>query len=190
MIGTVYAAGDSIDFVDQVDSYPASDGWTLKYRLTPQFGSPVQAPITLTATTYQTTGYEVTVAPATTALWKAGRYTWSRWVEKTGYRHAIDSGNVDVQPDPSAIGQGYDPRSQAQKALDDAKTALAGFTASSGRIKRYAIAGREMEFETGGEILSLITFWRIEVAREKAATARREGKPDPRQIQIRCGSAR
>jgi hypothetical protein len=27
--------GDTLDFTDQVPLYPATDGWTLKYRLIP-----------------------------------------------------------------------------------------------------------------------------------------------------------
>lgn len=190
MIGTVLAAGDSIDFVDYVDDYPASDGWTLKYRLTPQFGSPAQTPVTLTATTYLTTGYRVQVTPAVTALWKAGRYTWTRWVETVTARHALNSGVTEVQPDPSALVQGYDPRTQAQRALDDAKAALANFSATNGRVKRYAIAGREMEFDASSEILSLINFWKIEVTRENAAKAVQEGLKDPRRIYLSPASAR
>ena len=41
-------AGDTLDFSVTVPDYPATDGWTLKYRLTPQFSTPTQAPIVLT----------------------------------------------------------------------------------------------------------------------------------------------
>ena len=33
-------AGDTLDFTDTVPDYPPADGWTLKYRLIPQFSTP------------------------------------------------------------------------------------------------------------------------------------------------------
>ena len=183
-------AGDTLNFVDQVSAYMATDGWTLKYRLVPQFATPTQAPITLTAATYNVTDYQVQVGPATTGAWIPGIYTWSRWVEKTGARQSLGDGQIEVRPDPAAAAQGYDPRTQAAKALADANTALANFQATNGRIKRYMIAGREMEFESAANILQVINYWKVEVARENAAKAVQDGLPNPRRITLRVDSAR
>jgi hypothetical protein len=182
-------AGDSLDFVDEIAEHPATDGWTLKYRLTPQFTSPVQAPITLTATTYETSAYRIQASPSVTALWPAGLYTWARWVEKSGARESLGEGTIDIRPDVSTTAQGYDPRSQAQVALADAMTALATFRSTAGRVKSYSIAGRSMEFTTDGELISIVNFWKNEVARETAAGIVANGGPDPRRIYIRMGQA-
>jgi hypothetical protein len=61
MITDELIGGDTLDFTDSVPEYPASDGWTLKYRLTPRFASPVQAPITITASTFEVTDYRTQV---------------------------------------------------------------------------------------------------------------------------------
>ena len=84
-------AGDTLEFSVVVPDYPAADGWTLKYRLTPRFAAPTQAPITLTATTnINGADYDVKSAPAVTVTWAPGIYTWARWVEKSGARQTLD----------------------------------------------------------------------------------------------------
>lgn len=181
--------GDTLDFVDQVPDYPATDGWTLKYLLAARFTTPTQASITLTATTYLTTDYRIQEAPATTVTWAPGVYTWSRWVEKSGQRQSLGTGEIELQADPTTLPQGTDLRTQAERALADAQTALANFQATGGRVKRYAIAGREMEFDDAGAIITLVNYWQIQVTREKAAKAVRDGLPDPRRIQVRLTNA-
>jgi hypothetical protein len=176
--------GDTLDFVTSVPDFVASAGYTLKYRLIPRISGTA---ITLTASA-SGDDYRVIVAPATTAGWIAGEYTWSAWVEKAGERHTVDSGLTELKYDPAITGA-YDGRTQAQKALEDAKTALANFQATGGRVKRYAIAGREMEFDDAGGILILVNYWQIQVTRENAAKAVSQGQPDPRRIQLRMSNA-
>jgi len=175
--------GDTLDFITSVPSYLASAGYTLKHRLVPRVSGTA---ILLTATT-SVDDYRTTVLPAVTATWAAGDYSWSAWVEKASERHTVDTGTVTLKPDPFIIAA-YDGRTQAEVALADAKTALANFSATGGRVKRYAIAGREMEFDAAGDILTLISFWQIQVTRENAAQAVREGQADPRRIQIRMSN--
>lgn len=181
--------GDTIDFVDQVGAYPATDGWTLKYLLAARFTTPTQASIMLTAATYNGVDYRVQAGPATTAGWSAGVYTWTRWVEKTGARQSLGSGELQMAPDPATLPQGTDLRTTAEAALADAQAALANFQATGGRVKRYAIAGREMEFDDAAGILRLVSYWQGEVMRERAAKAKRDGLPDPRRIQLRMSNA-
>lgn len=178
-------AGDTLDYVTAVPDYPASDGWTLKYQLVPRFTSPTQSPITITATTYEITDYRVSVAPATTATYSAGQYAWYSWVEKSGARQTIADGFVEVKTNPATAAQGFDARSLAQKAFDDAQTALANFSATGGRVKRYSIAGREMEFDTAAELVALVKYWENEVSKEAAQNAKRAGRADPRRMYVR-----
>jgi hypothetical protein len=182
-------AGDTLDFVDQVPDYPATDGWTLKYLLAAQFVAPVQASVTLTATTYLTTDYRVQAVPTVTELWAPGVYTWTRWVEKVGARQSLGEGRLEVRANPATLPQGYDGRSVAERALAEAEAALANFQATGGRIKSYSIAGRSMEFDAAGEFLTVISYWRREVMTERASKAKAEGRPDPRRIQIRLTNA-
>lgn len=188
MILDKIVAGDTLDFVDQDSTYPATDGWTLKYLLAAQFTTPTQASVTLTATTYLTTDYRVQAAPSATAAWVPGIYTWTRWVEKAGARQSLGEGQIEVRANPATLPQGYDSRTQAQVALADCKTALANFNTTGGRMKRYAIAGREMEFDTSAEIITLVKYWENEVSKELAAKAVQDGRPNPRRYYTRLSN--
>lgn len=168
-----HIAGDTLDFVDTVDDYPASDGWTLKYVLVPRFTSPVQAVITLTAATEDTEDYRVTVAASTTAAWAAGVYTWSRFVEDASRRVSLGTGELEVLADPEQAAAGYDTRTEAETALADLKTALATFDASRPLVQEYQIAGRVMRFAQTADILERIRYWerQVELERRKARLA-------------------
>jgi hypothetical protein len=163
-------AGDTLDFTDEVPDYPPSAGWTLKYRLIPQFTSPVQAPIELTASTSGET-YVIQSAPATTAAWKAGTYTWARWVEKTGARQTLDPlvPALTILDDPATAAAGLDTRTAARKILDGLLDLQASNAVSQGLISEYTIAGRSMRFRDTKDLLAQIRYWRSEVAREERA---------------------
>ena len=91
-----------------------------------------------------------------------------------------------VKPDPRTVAAGADTRSQAQRALDDAKTALAAWTPTR---KRYRIGDREMEFNTSADIVKLVKYWEIELKRERRAQALAEGRPDPAKTYVRINRA-
>lgn len=182
-------AGDTLDYSTAVPDFPATDGWTLVYQFVPKFSTPVQAPITVTATTYETTDYRVQEGPTTTADWEAGDYSWFSYVTKSGARQTVGSGLLEIKADPAALAQGHDARSGAERALDDANAALANFSATGGRVKSYSIAGRSMEFDAAADILQLISYWKGEVLRERAAKAKRDGLADPRRYYVRMSNA-
>lgn len=179
-----HVAGDTLDETVVIPDYPATDGWTLKYFFVPRFTTPTQAPITLTATP-SGSDYLIQASPSTTAGWVPGVYSWRRRVEKSGAAQTLDkngnggdwSGEFVLEPDPSTLAQGYDGRSQAVKALEDALAALATYHASSGNVKRYAIAGREMEFSDAAQIESLINFWQRKVETEAAQARLAKNQP-------------
>lgn len=178
-------AGDTLDFLDSVPEYPPADGWTLKYRLVPRFTTPTQLPITLTATTAGT-DYRVQEAAGVTTDWKPGAYTWARWVEKAGpIRQSLGEGQLEIKSNPATVAQGFDGRSQAAKAVDDLEAAMATFNATSGRVKRYAIGSRQMEFETSDEIKSMLTFWRNKLTVEEANERLARGQPGSPQLLAR-----
>lgn len=177
--------GDTLDFVTTLPDYPAAT-YTLKYRLIPRTAG-TAIDITCTAGTEEY-DHRCGVAAATTATWTAGEYSWASWVESGAERYSVDSGTVTLLPN-LALATAYDGRSVAEKALDDANAALASFQSSGGRVKRYSIGGREMEFDNAGDILTLVSYWRIEVKRERAATAIAKGMADPRRIYLRASRA-
>jgi hypothetical protein len=183
-----HVAGDTLNFTTDVSDYLPSDGWTFKMRLIPRFSSPVQAPITLTATTSDSS-YLIQAGPNTTSAWAAGQYSWFSWVEKTGERHTLEgtqfSGELTIEPDPSTQVQGYDGRSQAQKAVDDLKTALATFTASNGRVKSYTIGDRSMTYDDRDQILRDLSYWEGQKAIEANDERMAQGLKSARGIYYR-----
>ena len=180
-----FAAGDRLDFLIFGAEYPATDGWTLKYRLVPRVSGTA---ISITASA-SGGDYQVAVLPATTASWGVGAYGWESWVEKTGYRYVVGAGQSTITTDPTTIAVGTDTRSQAEKAVADLKAALATYTASQGHVAEYEIAGRRMRFSDAGDIVAKLNFWRGELTKENAAKAVALGLPDPRRIYLRMGRA-
>ncbi len=171
-------AGDSIDFTTTVDGYPASAGWSLSYALR---GPSV---INLTAAA-SGDDFHVQATAATTATWIPGRYNWVATCSLSGQRYTVASGVLTIEPDLVQQVAGYDGRSQAKQALDDAHAALAGFRASRGRIKKYTIGTRTMEFESIADILAEISYWKLRVANEDTASSLAAGLGNPRRLQVR-----
>lgn len=178
---TKLIAGDNLDFVTDVDEYPPTDGWTLKYRLTPRFTTPVQAPITLTAATYETTRYRVQETPTTTEDWAAGVYSWASWVEQSGQRITLEHGQeLTIAADPATIAQGTDVRSEAVIALANVQAALKGVATKN--VLSYEIAGRSLQHYSVDELLKLRDRLMTDVKRERAAAMAAAGQPTRRQI--------
>lgn len=182
MIGKEHIAGDTLDFLDDVPAYPPADGWTLKYRLVPRFTSPAQTPIDIVATT-SGTQYRVQAAASVTAGWKAGFYTWARWVEKAGpIRQSLGEGQFSILPDPAAAAAGLDSRTHARRMLDQIEAALEAFNVG---VKSYSIGSRTMTKADVPEILTMRDRYKTEVANEEAAAAMASGLGNPRTFGVR-----
>lgn len=188
-----HIAGDTLDFQVSVPDYPSSAGWTLKYRLTPRFTTPTQAPITLTAIANADGTYQVQESPANTQNWVAGFYTWSRWVEKVGARQTLtERGQLEVRPNPAASAQGLDTRSVARKMLDAVEAMLANRSTQTQReLVSYTIGSRGQTFDPNdrASLVKELSFWKWQVANEDAREKIAAGLPNPRRIGIRFGSS-
>lgn len=161
-------AGDSVDFVTTAAAYPASAGWVFKYRLTPRFTTPAQAPITLTGTTYEVEAYRFQETPANTATWAAGQYGWASWVERAGERITLEQGReITVAPDPATIAQGVDTRLDSEQHLAAVKAALTG-KASAG-VLAYTINGRQLQHYAIADLLLLEKRLEAQVAQDRKA---------------------
>jgi hypothetical protein len=186
-------AGDTLDFTVEVVDFPASDGWTLKYRLTPRFTTPTQTPIDLTATTNADgERYDIQVAPATTVGWKAGFYTWARWVEKAGARQTLnESGQLEVKADPALTAQGYDSRSHPRKVLEAIEAVIESRASQTQReMVAYTIGSRSQTLdaqESKAALLELHSKYKWLVANEDALDKIAVGLPNPRNVGIRFG---
>lgn len=172
-------AGDTLNFLTVVPDYPASSGWTLKFRLVPRTAG--GTPIAITATA-EGADHRVTVTAATTANWGVDNYTWTSWAEKGAEVYSVDSGQIAVKVNPRTAAAGTDGRSGAEKALDQARAAFAAWTPTT---RRYRIGDREHEFSSKAEIVGAINYWATEVARERRREAFAKGLPDPSKAFIR-----
>jgi hypothetical protein len=180
-------AGDSLSFETSIADYPASAGWTLKYHLVPRFSTPSQAPVTLTASTYEVDGYQAQVAPGTTALWVPGAYGWSSWVERTGERITLEQGETTVAPNPATSAQGLDTRSDAVIALANVRAVLKGVATQN--VLSYTIAGRSLERYSIPDLIKLEAKLATDVAREDNAAGMAAGLKSRRRIMVRCSNA-
>jgi hypothetical protein len=164
---TQIRAGDSVAWSETLDGYPPADGWSLKYRLLWPSGSSVEN-ILATVSADQ---YQVSLSATATATWPAGYATLVSFVTRGVERVTLEQRLVEVLPNLETATV-FDGRSQNQRALSDAKAALAAYMAS-GRmhVAEYDIAGRSMKFRTPEEIRALIEYYEAECAKERAALA-------------------
>lgn len=175
-------AGTTLNYEAAVANYPADEGWVLHFRLVPQDGS--LTPITIDSVgPGQVDGraHLVQVSAPVTAGWAPGAYGYSSWVSNlAGEIYPAQNGPVQILPDSRQVPAGTDMRSQARKALEDARAAFAAWTPTT---RRYKIADREREFNTPADILVVIRFWEQQVAVEDRLAGRAE--PISRRIYTR-----
>lgn len=181
------------------NAYAASAGWTLTYRLVPRDST--AAVITFDAVA-DGDDYLLAVAAATTAAWSPGYYSVSAYVTLAAETYTVEPvwSQVQIAQDPRTAVAGYDGRSQARKALDDARQALADAqaraatvgtsgSATSGLVE-YAIGERRFKYGSPEEavngLITAVSFWEKEVMREANAQAMVSGLASPRQVYVRA----
>ena len=176
--------GDTLNFETTVSGYSASDGWTLTYRLIPRTTGDA---ITITAVPDDDDdGYLVQVPATVTAAWVPGVYSWASWVSYSGQVYSLSTGTCTLLPDPRTAAAGFDSRTDARKALDDALIAQRSWTPTQ---RRYKIGEREMEFNSPGDIETHIVNLRAQVMREERMVDAAAGYPDKRKVYVRMNGA-
>lgn len=174
-------AGTTVNFLTAGGDYPASEGWVLSYRLVRRSGA---GAITLTASA-EGDDHRVQETAANTAAWVADTYSWASRVTKAGEVYEVDSGTIVVKPNIGTQTGTFDNRSQAQRALDDAKAAFADFSTSGGVKRKYRIGDREVEYSDKAQIVMAIDYWQKQVNDEARTQALLAGAPDPRKAYVR-----
>ncbi len=175
-----FRAGDSASWSESLPDYPASAGWSLKYRLMWPSGSGVN----LTANPVGD-DYAITLASASTASWLAGSATLVSWVEKGSERVTLAQQAVTILPDLTQAVT-HDGRSANKQALDAAEAALAEYLkGGKATVAEYEVAGRRMKFRDADQILALINHYKPLVARENAALALLQGGGMPGRVYYR-----
>lgn len=93
----------------------------------------------------------------------AGTYAFQCWATYSGgVKRIVMSGSFGVR---AALAGGQDVRSTARKNVE-AIEAMLGGTASKG-VRRYKIGERELEKYSVAELLKLLSFWTLKLAKEE-----------------------
>lgn len=158
-------AGDTLAWTKSLTDYPASAGWTLKYRL---INATSKIDIIAAASGADHT---VTVPAATSVAYVAGWYDWQAFVEKAAERYTIGSGRIQILPNLAGVAAaGFDDRSQPRRILELLMAAYESAVTSRSFVYEYQIAGRMMRFNKKEEWIMEINFWKSQVAQEERAT--------------------
>lgn len=177
-------AGDSAVWSD--DPVVLPDGrtadaltWTLHYALR---GAVALDLLAVAVGAKWTTTLTATASAAITA----GLYGWTAYLTNAGgERITVGNGQATITPNMVNVAAGYDTRSAAQKALTDCEAAMATFNATGGKVKRYDIAGRTLEFQSITDLMTLHSFWKAKVSAEQSASAMASGLGNPRNLYTR-----
>ena len=177
---TAARAGDTWKWTKTLADYPASGGWTLKYR----FKHPTAAGFEIVASA-SGDDHAVSVTAATTAGYASGTFSWIAWVEGgSSEKYTVDTGVLAVNPDyRSGTATGLlDDRTHARKTL----AAIESWIESKNPgVAEYEIAGRRMKYIPLTDLLKLRQTYKNEVAAEDARAAIADGLGTPRRIQFR-----
>jgi hypothetical protein len=168
-------AGDAVSWTRDLPQYLPADGWTLKYRLLWR-AAPAAA---ISSAAYNTTLHLVALTAADTAAFQAGRATMVGWVERTvadvDERVTLSQLQVEVLPDLTTATS-LDGRSANERALADARAALAAYAAGGqAMVEEYQILGRRMKFRDVAQVHALIQHYEREVAKDQARAAALQG---------------
>lgn len=101
-----------------------------------------------------------------------------RFENDEGFRKTLIACNFEILPKAEDLN--FDPRTHAQKCLDQARAALSKYTASGGRVRRYTIGSRSLEYSSASELQELVDYWLWQVHLEEC---RRAGR-DPRKVLV------
>lgn len=180
---TKIEAGDLVRWKLSLADFPATtESWTLKYYLVPTTGTPIT--ITASADTTIVDDYLVNVATTTTANWTAGTYYWDAYVSKSGARHFIGRGVIEIEGDMSVVTTA-DQRTDAKIIYD---ALIASYTDRATRPeKAYSLqaAGRSFTFKTDEEYQKAIEYWGNKVKQEAWQDAINAGKGGGNHIRVR-----
>lgn len=174
----VIFAGDSIHWVFESPTYPASDGWTLTFQLRNAANS-----IDFRAEN-EANGFVVRQSGAQTDILAAGEYAYRARMTLGNDISTVGQGHITIKPSFSGA---LDARTDAEKALEAVNKLLAG-KAEKG-ILEYEIHNRKLKNYSMDELLTLHSHLSKQVQREKIA-AGSATELRGRKIMVRFGNGR
>ena len=182
-IPSILQAGDTSSWHDAPLNIDGVRYDSTGYTLTHIIAGPTQ-PLTIVASS-DGAGWVTRLSLVDADKLVAGIYTWQAFLTSADTRITVGNGQLTVKANLSKVGQGYDGRSVAEKALADAEAALANYRATGGKIKSYTIGMRAMTFMDSSSILQEINYWKTRVSHEKAQQRIANGLGNPRNLQVR-----
>ena len=180
-------AGDTIQWrdvqgVDNLGNAVSSSDYTLTYWLRTNTAS---EGANVTGTAYGT-GWEFSIAAATSAGFDAGTWYWQAIASKTGSVVTLGSGQLTVLAALSYAGTpgAVDGRTQTQKDLDAVQAAIRSLI-SGGAVQQYSIAGRSLSRYSLNDLMALESKLKAEVKREQMAELIANGLGNPHNLFVR-----
>lgn len=186
-----FRANDRVSWFESLLAYPASAGFTLKYRLLWPAVAPVEIPSTV-----EGDGYRVSLSSQSTAAWPAGPALLVGIVTlgagaqpygsfAPGDSVTIEQKSVTILPNLVVLAN-VDGRSANKRALDAAEAALLAYLeGGKACVEEYEIAGRKMKFRDLAQIRDLINHYKALVARENTAMSMLQGGRPPGRVHYR-----
>ena len=168
-------AGDTWQWTRSLSDYPAGT-WTLAYR----FANEVDA-FTVTATA-SGTDHAISVAASTTAGYKPGRYSWRAMVTSGAERHSIESGVLEILPDPGATGY-RSVRTHARRVMEALEATIEG-RATTDQLA-MSIAGRSISRMSLTELRENWEKYATMVKAEERAEAINSGRSPRNRLLVR-----
>lgn len=162
----------------------SADGWALYYYLRTNTAS---EGATVTGVAFGS-GWELTIAQATTAAFNAGQWYWQAEARKSGVHHTVGAGQLTVLAGMSYTGTpgAFDGRSQAQKDLEAVQGAVRSLMAG-GAVQEYKVGMRSLKRYDLPDLLALESRLKAEVAREQKANMIANGLGNPHSVFVRFG---
>jgi hypothetical protein len=169
-------AGDSIAWTKTLADYSAADGWVLSYALTREGGQ-----ITFQGSAAGS-DHAINIAAATSADWSPGEYGFQAYVTKSGERHQVDAGLVEVLPNLAAQTEGYQslPYCFTQR---DALDAVMNVRATESQLS-IAVGGRQISEMSHAELQDALDRKIKECNAWKARNRRDRGKANRAKVKV------
>jgi hypothetical protein len=133
-------------------------------------------------------GWEFTIAAATSVNFDAGQWFWQAIATATvgGAVTTLGAGQLTVDPALNYAGSpaAFDGRSQAEKDLDAVQAAMRAII-SGGAVQEYTIGSRRLKKMEMADLITLESKLKGEVKREQAAALQAQGLGNPHNLFVR-----
>jgi hypothetical protein len=180
-------AGDTvkwrdIEAADNLGNAISSASWTLTYYLRTNTAS---EGATVVGVAYGT-GWEFTIAAATSAVFDAGDWYWQAIATSGSDKVTLGAGQLTVLAALEYTGTpgAFDGRSQAQQDLDAVQAAIRALVAG-GAVQQYTIGNRSLTKMRLEDLMQLESKLKAEVKREQMAELVANGLGNPHNLFVR-----